>query len=233
MSAAPNTTDTYPLRATDPELNKLYATLLRARRVAIVGPAATIRGSAQKELIDSYDVIVRINNQWPPDPKLVPDIGSRADVIYHCCNGKSPIARLNVPGFAACRFAWYEANAESADLVELCRRHDIPSACYDEFQKTLIEKLSTVPNTGLLAIAHMLTTELKELYVTGFSFHATGYYEGYVGTGARPKYWRWWRSPKRIGPHRFEPQRSYFRALCDSDARLTVDAPLKRLLAHW
>src|ERR1700752_2702940 len=180
MSAVPETIDAYPLRASDPELNDLYATLLRGRRVAIVGPAATIRGSAQQKLIDAYDVVVRINNQWPPDPALVPDIGNRADVIYHCCNGKSPIARLDVPSFAACRFTWYEANAESADLVELCRRHDIPSACYDEFQKTLIEKLGTVPNTGLLAIAHMLTTELKELYVTGFSFYATRYYRGYI-----------------------------------------------------
>jgi hypothetical protein len=233
MSAAPKTRELYPPRRADPEMVNLYASLLRGRRVVIVGPATTICGSGQKERIDSYDLVVRINNQWPPQPERIPDIGSRGDILYHCCNGKSPVALLETPGFERFRFAWYESNCESTGLAALCARNNIPSACYDELQDELIDKLGTVPNTGLLAIVHLLSSELSELYVTGFSFHATRYYHGYIAKGARPKYWRWWRRRDRIGLHHFEPQRAFFRTLAERDSRLCVDAPLQRLLQHW
>jgi hypothetical protein len=232
MSAAPETREIYPPCRTDPELLRLYASLLGGRRVAIVGPATTICGSQQGKTIDSYDLVVRINNQWPSDAAHIADIGTRGDILYHCSNGKSPIKRLDVPDFSRFRFAWYEDNSESAALLELCRRHNIPCGCYDEIQHGLIEKLGTVPNTGLLAIAHLLASDLSELYVTGFSFHTTRYYSGYV---AKAAHWKWYLlgKPKVIGLHRFAPQRSFFKSLVDSDPRLRLDAPLQELVQHW
>ena len=210
-----------------------YADLMRGRRVAIVGPADTLVGRGQGTLIDSYDIVVRINGLWPVRPTLVQDYGSRTDVLYHCCNGEAPIANLRVRGFETLQFVWYEINAESPMLVELCRDRRVPVCCYDESRKALMRRLRTRPNTGTLAITHLLTTELAELHVTGFSFYSTRYYEGYLGTGAHWKYWLWRRPRSRIGTHKFPQQRRHFRMTYEADPRLTVDPILKELMKSW
>ena len=210
-----------------------YADVLRNRRVAIVGAADTIVGKGHGAVIDSYDIVVRINSQWPVQPTLKRDYGSRTDVLYHCCNGESPVANLHVPAFESLRYVWYEGNVESPQLVALCREREVPAGCYDEFRNELMQRLRTRPNTGTLAIAHLLTTDLAELYVTGFSFFSTPYYAGYLGTGAHWRYWLWRKSRRRIGAHKFPQQRRYFRAICEADARLRADATLKELMANW
>lgn len=149
---------------------KLYADLLRDRRVCIVGAADTTKGSGRGALIDGYDLVVRINSQWPVRPVLMSDIGERADILYHCCNTHSPIAKLRVPEFANLKFAWYETNVETDLLVELCRQHGVPCAPFDPLRQALTADLGSVPNTGTIAITQMLATDLKELHVTGFSF---------------------------------------------------------------
>jgi len=218
--------------AADNTETRLYTDLLRGRRVCIVGAADTTKGMGRGAAIDSYDLVVRINSQWPVKPALAPDIGSRADILYHCCNTHSPIARLRVPEFPNLKFAWYETNVETDLLIDLCRQHNVPCGPFDRLRQALTSDLGSVPNTGTIAIAQMLATDLKELHVTGFSFYSTQYYDGYVAKGAKFKYW-WRKRPESIGMHVFEPQRRYFRALVKTDKRLTLDPPLEALMKSW
>jgi hypothetical protein len=63
---------------TNPDLREF----LRDKRVAFVGPASYLVGKTKGELIDSYDVVVRIQPEiW--DTK---DFGSRTDIIQSCLN---------------------------------------------------------------------------------------------------------------------------------------------------
>ena len=38
---------------------------LKNKRVALVGPASSVVGSQQQELLDSYDIVVRLNKAFP------------------------------------------------------------------------------------------------------------------------------------------------------------------------
>ena len=59
---------------------------LKNKRVVIVGPAPTMVDSKQHDIIESYDVVVRLNRALPILEKLKPDIGSRTDILYNCMN---------------------------------------------------------------------------------------------------------------------------------------------------
>jgi hypothetical protein len=156
------------------------------------------------------------------------------DLLYHCCSERSPLDRLKVPEFAATKFAWYEENRQTESFLEICRHHGVSHASYQGFRTELAKILGTVPNTGTLAIAHLLTTDLAALYVTGFSFYWTPYYDGYMSRDHKRYRWRWWRPhPRSVGGHEFEPQRRYFEALCAADARIEVDEALRELQRRW
>jgi len=55
---------------------------LKGKTVAYVGPAPYLKGSDKGELIDSYDVVVRIQHGIPNEE----DYGSRSDIIQSCLN---------------------------------------------------------------------------------------------------------------------------------------------------
>jgi hypothetical protein len=55
---------------------------LRDKRVAFVGPASYLVGKSKGKLIDSYDVVVRIQ----PEIWDVKDFGGRTDIIQSCLN---------------------------------------------------------------------------------------------------------------------------------------------------
>ena len=63
---------------TNPDLQKY----LEGKRVAFVGPASYLSGQGKGDLIDSYDVIVRVQPEiWDTN-----DYGSRTDIIQSCMN---------------------------------------------------------------------------------------------------------------------------------------------------
>lgn len=62
-----------------------FATLIRGKRIAIVGPARTLIGRNGGEWIDSHDLVVRFNDPFTylkESNALPEDHGSRTDVLY-------------------------------------------------------------------------------------------------------------------------------------------------------
>lgn len=67
--------------APDPD----YAARLAGRRVIVVGPAQTLRGSRLGRVIDDYDLVVRFNTvieYLPFTDELAQDVGTRTDIWY-------------------------------------------------------------------------------------------------------------------------------------------------------
>jgi len=64
-----------------------FATLVKGKRIAVVGPARTLIGRNCGEWIDSHDLVVRFNDAFTylkGSDALPADLGSRTDVLY--CN---------------------------------------------------------------------------------------------------------------------------------------------------
>jgi len=73
-----------------------YAKYLKGRRVAIIGPAETVKGKAEGAEIDKYDVVARFNTTMdfmPFSEEMAADIGSKTTVLYVCPSSVASLAK--------------------------------------------------------------------------------------------------------------------------------------------
>jgi hypothetical protein len=222
----PTTDDTRGQQA----VTEQYRALLRRKRVALVGPSRSIAGSAQGKHIESYDLVVRMNFQWPIPEHLHTDAGTRMDILYHCCNGDAPVRTLLNELFLSTQFACFERGGDCLALKTYCSQNEIPALNVTSVYEELHGQLDTFPNTGLVAIEHLLRSDLAELFIVGISFFQEPYYDGYDSDGSRDICWEESSAPKRIWCHEFEPQIAYFKQRCTEDPRLVVHEPIKERL---
>lgn len=209
-----------------------YKEYLTGKQVALVGPAATLRGSGMGAYIDSFDVVVRINHAWPLPEALIADIGARTDVIYHNLNPiNQRIRRRDVIGMHKDGVKWL-VSTHPTRLIRHRRRQKlfrrvnrgllrfriIPTSL-----KYRLRRQVGPPNSGLVAICHVLSFPITHLYVTGFSFYTTGYLE----------YANYRKIPKSLATrhHNQRRHRAYISRLVAREKRIEVDPFIARLLS--
>ncbi len=169
--------------------------------VAIVGPSNAIIGKDLGEYIDSFDTIVRLNKSIPLNVDLKSQIGSRVDVLYHALTGLAIYAGtkdyLNIDEYQKAKLkgliitckvnrrriqnvkTYYNENYSKFRVDRLSFEERIPTRTINPLIKTLHRKMGTRPNTGMIAIEHVLTYPIKNLFICGFDFYDTFYYDGY------------------------------------------------------
>jgi Glycosyltransferase family 29 (sialyltransferase) len=89
------------------ELDPDFGSMLEGKDVMIVGPAETLLGTGQGEIIDSHDLVVRFNTSiqyMPFSSELARDIGARTDILY-CNNEVLTDGILNQDGISHDRFS--------------------------------------------------------------------------------------------------------------------------------
>lgn len=208
-----------------------FRSLVAEKRVVVVGPSRSIIGSKQGEYVEAFDLVVRINHQWPVPDGLITDLGRRMDILYHCCNGDYPVSRLFVPEFQRTKFVCYEEGPDLPVLAARCASDGIDSMESTELYLNLAGPLGGHPNTGFVAITHLLDAPIAELYVTGFSFYREPYYEGYLGTGNKAEYWRAGDYPQKIWEHTPDSQLRLFKEITLRDRRVRMDTPLQNIVS--
>ena len=215
-----------------------FSAFIAGKSVALVGPAASLIGRRQGDLIDSHDVVVRLNLGCPVPAGQEVDLGARTNVLYHvlfnarlsAAAGQSHTVR-QVRGWAdaGVRFIVTRQDAHNArverfrpilgDLLPLV----VMSA---EWKRTIKDATGTNPNTGTLAICHLLDAGASKVWVTGFDFYATGYHVGYGGfSAARAAQGTGggnWGQRERV-PHKQEGQMAFLADLARADDRLVFD----------
>ena len=213
-----------------------YSKFLEGKKVAIVGPAPHIVGSKQKELIDSYDVVVRINKALPVPEKLRDDVGTKTDVLYNClnpheeCGGAYKIDMWKKEGaeWLICPYPPIPPHFDkdvkrfvNHNQGKIPFRH-FPITAYRDLEKTL----GTRPNSGYLAILDLLMFNIEELYITGFSFFKGGYYPEY-----RQKNEQQVMDFMAAGcGHKQTPQIEHFKSLVRKDSRIKMDKYLEDMI---
>lgn len=221
------------------QTRELYANYLKGKRVAIVGPAPSILNSKQKEKLENFDVIVRLNKAVPVPADLFEDIGTRTDVLYNCmnpsqeCGGFIDIDLLHkhkVKFLVApyCEYKEYRFGNDVLDFAERNLKSNAPiSFCH--IDKTLFARLMEImklPNTGINAIIDVLQHDIKELYITGLTFFRGGYIKQYRGYSEKQVLDRM----AKYKLHDQDKQLAYMKKLLRNNPRVNMDQALTDII---
>jgi hypothetical protein len=222
-----------------------YARAVGGKRIAVVGPAPSVEGSLQGSLIESHELVVRINRGYLIPDALVADIGRRTDILYHSCwFGEK---------FLPQRKEWIDAIPSEVSWIctayprqDLDHPHATDIAAFENDlggriplrtmplrrHLDLVAAIGTHPNSGLAAINDLLSFDVATVYVTGFTFYSgeRPYRQGYTGEADIALV-----DPARARTfhaiHDQDRQRRFVERLMAADSRLTVDATLAEILS--
>jgi hypothetical protein len=157
------------------------------KSVAIVGSGPGVL-SNPPGLVDSHDVVVRINNY-----KLFPATGFRTDVFYSFFGGSivKTAAQLKRDGVTLCmckcpdaKFMsspWHEVRGKTrgTDFRYIYEQRKAFWFCdtyvptVEEFMRSFEMLGKHVPTTGFAAILDVLACEPRQVYLTGFDFFSS------------------------------------------------------------
>jgi len=221
--------------------NKL-SSYLKGKRVVIVGPAPSVVGSEQAALIDSYDVVVRLNKALPIPKDLQKDVGTRTDILYNCMNPSDDCGGIiSIPLITKCGVKFVVGAYPPIDHVGVTKlriktdnlsfyhkhKNAWKNFCYtDKTHFLSLWKLMKLPNTGTMAILDLLRFDIKELYITGISFFKGGYirtYRDYDENGIM-------KHLKKFNLHNPEKQLDYACTKLLKDGRVKMDNTLTDIL---
>jgi hypothetical protein len=168
-----------------------YSEFLKGKRVALIGPSESIEGVAQGEFVDSHDVVVRMvrpgsaGGRVPTgaDREIIPkrlekNIGTRVDVVYSNFDGigldesyLNYLVGKGVKYFNSTRPAEYGNNSINhykSLLEEAGLLSSIPSTSkYEKWS----DRLKASPCSGYCILLDLLSYDIKELYILGYSFY--------------------------------------------------------------
>ena len=225
-------------------IDRGYNNFLKGKRVAIVGPAEYVSNSNQGELIESYDLVARINTGWNPPVKLKQHTGTRTDIRYHSgaefpnSGGMWEMEKMvNVGVKYVCinypKYLDYFHN-DIKKFEKLNENYNVPFHCWTDLELylTFHHYLGTRMNTGLAAIVDLMLHDVKELYVSGFTFYRTGYYkgvkpDGYYEDVVLKEYDR---EKDTIINHAQLPQMKLLKLIQQIDSRLVLDQEVTNIL---
>ena len=213
----------------------LFREFIEDKVVALVGPAQSILLSNNGELIDKFQVVVRLNKALPLPEHLRSNIGSRTDIIYNSLNitdypGENRLSTglYKRSGVKFISSSYPMSGIFKQDIMNYINRYkfDIPFKVFNNSRFEQLEKcLKCRPYTGTCAIADLLSYNIKLLFVTGLDFYQTKYYDEYrvisdaVQNNTRNNY-----------IHQALPQLNYFQYLCLNDNRIILDKFLERVV---
>jgi|TARA_R110000850_G_scaffold100323_1_gene207566 hypothetical protein len=158
----------------DPELEKLIS----GKRLAFIGPAPSLNGQGLGEMIDSYDLVVRINTAYHMPEELWKDYGKRTDILISCLNFNKIRALQENMDFTESVKYLIQPQLSMWDIrkiEKITHEWNVPfhNVC-DGYLFKINKEIGTTTNTGLLGVVTLLNYNIKELYVGGFTFFDMG-----------------------------------------------------------
>ena len=169
---------------------------LKDKKVILVGPSESLLKKKNKEFIESFDVIVRVNRGIEPTRKYHKYIGTRTDILYNCMlehpdNGG--IIDANYFASKKVKFVVYHPEVDyhgvavdndpphlkNETIQELQNNNISVKRINCELYNNISSQVECRPNTGFIAIFDLLHYDIKELYITGFTFYLDKFMPGY------------------------------------------------------
>lgn len=208
---------------------------LNGKRVALVGPAASLKGQGRGEYIDSHDFVVRINYA---KIQSVVDAGSRTDIVYY--DGSYHDYSSCNPKFLVCSYPeteWFFENRCRVNVESFKQKYQhyiVNSDIYRSIKTSLDPEHKVRPNSGTIAIVDLLSSNLSNLYITGVDFYRSSYLSTHPDYGDKQL-----KEIKSIfaqgdggDHHDTDKQFHYFKDELMKDERIEVDEFLKEILSN-
>ena len=169
---------------------------LKDKKVILVGPSESLLKNKNKEFIESFDIIVRVNRGIEPTDKYGEYVGERTDILYNCMlehpdNG----GIIDADYFASkkVKFVVYHSEVDfhgvatdkepshlKPKTIKKLNNNNISTNKINfEFYNKISSQVKCSPNTGYIAIFDLLNYDVKELYITGFTFYLDKFMPGY------------------------------------------------------
>tara|TARA_B100000424_G_scaffold271414_1_gene274018 strand:+ start:2720 stop:3451 length:732 start_codon:yes stop_codon:yes gene_type:complete len=166
------------------------------KSVVIIGPASCVLKNKNGSFIDSFDVVVRVNRGVEPTDTYPEYIGQRCDLLYNCLyehpdNGgiidlkyfskkgvKSIIYHPKVSFQGVATNSPPDGMAKGA--LNKIQNSKYSSHMIDyQFYNSISKQTKCRPNTGYIAIHHLLSYNIKTLFITGYTFYMDKFMSGY------------------------------------------------------
>jgi len=225
--------------------HKTFNDILEEKTVIIVGPSNHLFDKEQKDFIESFDIIVRVNKSFPVKEHQEKYIGKRTNILYHCLEqseencGKLDYDEIKKQDILIATPYPKNMNPFHVDYIRFeneIKNKNIKTNYIDiSFYSDFMELLGTRPNTGISAIADLLCYDIKTLYVCGFTFFETGFYEGYRDIDGMKKSenggTEWIKYDKNFNNNHIQSlQKQFIKMLFENDKRIDGEEKLKEIL---
>ena len=145
---------------------------LKNKKVILIGPSESLLKNKNKDFIESFDIVVRVNRGIEPTEKYSEFIGSRTDILYNCMlehpdNG----GPINVDYFSKKKLKYLVYHPEVSfqgkttnkppkhlnkdRLIELEKANIKTNMIDSNFYNSISSQVNCRPNTGYIAILNI------------------------------------------------------------------------------
>ncbi len=215
-----------------------YAEFLKDKTLALVAGGGAMVGSGNGSVIDSFDIVIRINQGVPV--RNTNDYGSRTDVLYNCLDN-DPSAGGIINGhlwkqhgvkYVKCPFPTTEYFVRPERSNQLQQILPVAYSEKDYYEKFKSTQNGFRPNTGTAALIDLLQYDFKTLNLFGFDFFRTLYDKNYSGVAATTKeQFESWLGVNKSDRHDPDTQYLYFKnEIYKKDKRVIVEPYFEKIL---
>lgn len=218
------------------EYDNLFYEFVKGKCIALVGPAESILNTNKGNIIDKFDLVVRLNKSIPLPSSLSHDIGTKTDIIYNSLNTSdfpgennlNPKLYKKYDVKFVCSSYPFNHKIFHDDIASYVYKYkfELPLKVMDDLKFRNFEKiLGTRPYTGSCAIMDLLSYPIQYLYITGLDFYQTKYYNEYRHISKEGLKYN-----KNNTIHQAKPQIDYLKNVSLFDNRIILDPFLDKLL---
>ena len=161
--------------------NETFLSLIKNKKVIIVGPSITVQKCNLGTFINNFDVVVRLNKSLPIPTKMYPHIGYRTDILYNSLNttdypGENKFSphflKREKVKYLRCPYPPISPFAKDIQSFNRKNKNMIDFGHIETNYYAKLEYcLGTRPYTGTCAIADLLQCGVKKLFVMGIDFY--------------------------------------------------------------
>ena len=214
-----------------------YENYLEGKTVAMVASGGSLKGKGLGKLIDSYDIVVRLNRALPLDSSKAEDVGERTDVLYNTLDAWPDAGGpIDGPLWKKCGVKYVCSTYPKSEYFTYPERSQglddiIPTRWVgDSLYYPIKEQVVGRPNSGTIALVDLLSFKLKEVRLFGLDFFRTLYDTGYLKEGGNVQDFE---RLLATNPDRHDPDSQYLffkNVLYANDDRIKIDDYFEQIL---